>query len=230
MVSDAAKQHGRAKGATISFRVDLEESVPAKTSGDTTKERILDAVFDTLVEDGITGTSARAIAAHGEFNQALIFYHFGSVRDALIATIERSSRLQVERYRERIEGITELGDLVAVAAELHAEDIERGSITMVAQLMAGASSDPEMGQAIVAAFEPWIALVETALRQVFAGSPIEIFLPYGDLAYGISALFLGLELLSKLDPDHDKDERIFSMMNMVSGMLENVVAGKPLLG
>ncbi|MDH5421675.1 MAG: TetR/AcrR family transcriptional regulator [Acidimicrobiia bacterium] len=207
-----------------------EVSMPPKTAGDTTKERILDAAFDTLVEDGITGASARAIAAHGEFNQALIFYHFGSVRELLIATIERSSQIQVERYRERIEGITDLGDMVHVAAALHAEDMERGSITMVAQLMAGAASDPEMGEAVVKAFQPWIDLVERALRQVFAGSPIEVFLPYSDMAYGISSLFLGLELLSKLDPNHEQDERIFSMMTMVSGMLENVIAGKPLLG
>lgn len=209
---------------------EVEAPVPPKTTGDTTKERILDAAFDTLVEDGITGASARAIAAHGEFNQALIFYHFGSVRDLLISTIERSSLRQVERYRERIEGVTDLGDLVNVAAELHAEDMDRGSITMVAQLMAGAASDPEMGEAIVGAFQPWIDLVEKALRQVFAGSPIEVFLPYGDMAYGISALFLGLELISKLSPDDHQDDRIFSMMNMVSGMLENVVAGRPLLG
>ena len=87
-----------------------------------------------------------------------------------------------------------------------------------------------MGEAIVKAFQPWIDLVEKALRQVFSGSPIEVFLPYGDIAYGISALFLGLELLSKLSPDDHQDDRIFAMMNMVSGMLENVVAGKPLLG
>ena len=210
--------------------INTEVPVPPRTAGDTTKERILDAAFDTLVEDGITGASARAIAARGEFNQALIFYHFGSVRDLLIATIERASHIQVERYRERIEGITDLGDMVHVAAALHAEDMERGSITMVAQLMAGAASDPEMGEAVVKAFQPWIDLVERALRQVFAGSPIEVFLPYPDVAYGISSLFLGLELLSKLDPDHEQDERIFSMMTMVSGMLENVIAGKPLLG
>lgn len=207
-----------------------EVPVPSRTIGDITKERILDAAFDTLVDEGITGASARAIAAHGEFNQALIFYHFGSVRDLLIATIERSSQIQVERYRRRIEGITDLSDLVSVAATLHAEDMERGSITMVAQLMAGAASDPEMGQAVVQAFQPWIDLVETALRQVFAESPIEAFLPFGDMAYAISSLFLGLELVSKLAPDQEQDDRLFSMMNMVSGMLENVIAGQPLLG
>lgn len=208
----------------------MEVQVPPKTAGDTTKERILDAAFQTLVEDGITGASARAIASRGDFNQALIFYHFGSVRDLLVATIERSSQLQVEKYRARIEGITDLGDLVHMAAELHAEDMQSGSITLVAQLMAGAASDPEMGEAVVAAFQPWIEAVELALRQVFGGSPIEPFLPYNDMAYGISALFLGLELLAKLSPDSDKDDRVFSMMNMVSGMLENVIAGKPLLG
>ncbi|MDH3307524.1 MAG: TetR/AcrR family transcriptional regulator [Acidimicrobiia bacterium] len=200
--------------------------VPSKTVGDNTKDRILDAAYESLVHDGITGASARAIAARGEFNQALIFYHFGSVRDLLIAAITRSSAEQVEHYRHRIEGIHEIGDLVEVAAVLHAEDAERGAITMVTQLMAGAASDPELGAAIMAAFQPWIDLVETALRQVFAGSPLEPFMPFPDMAFGISSLFLGVELMTGLDPERVDDERVFGMMRMVSGMIANVIAGR----
>lgn len=198
-------------------------------TSDNTKDRIMDAAYESLVHDGITKASARAIASRGDFNQALIFYHFGSVNDLLIATIRRASLSQVERYRERIEGITELGELVAVAAELHAEDARRGSITMVAQLMAGAAGNPEMGQAIMESFQPWIDMVERALRQVFAGSPVEAFVPFADMAFGISALFLGVELMTGLDPERLDEERIFAMMRMVSGMAENVIAGRGLL-
>lgn len=49
-----------------------------------TKGRIMDAAIETLKSEGITGTSARAIAHRGDFNQALIFYHFGSVNNLLI--------------------------------------------------------------------------------------------------------------------------------------------------
>ncbi len=198
-------------------------------TSDNTKDRIMDAAYEALVHDGITKASARGIASRGDFNQALIFYHFGSVNDLLIATIQRASLSQVERYRERIEGITELGELVAVAAELHAEDAQRGSITMVAQLMAGAAGNPEMAEAIMESFRPWIDMVEKALRQVFAGSPVEAFVPFADMAFGISALFLGVELMTGLDPERLDEERIFGMMRMVSGMAENVIAGRGLL-
>ena len=37
---------------------------------------------------GFAGASARAIAPRASFNQALIFYHFGSVRNPLLAVLD----------------------------------------------------------------------------------------------------------------------------------------------
>src|SRR5258708_12780511 len=61
------------------------ESAPqgeARLSG--TKLQIAEAALDTLKANGFAGSSARAIAHRGGFNQALIFYHFGSVQNALL--------------------------------------------------------------------------------------------------------------------------------------------------
>lgn len=57
-----------------------------------TRERIVEAALRTLKPDGIVGTSARSIAGSGGFNQALIFYHFGSVREALLAAATARAR------------------------------------------------------------------------------------------------------------------------------------------
>ena len=48
-------------------------------TGQATKARIVAAAIETLKTDGFAGASARAIAKAGGFNQALVFYHFGSV-------------------------------------------------------------------------------------------------------------------------------------------------------
>src|SRR6266581_1571812 len=44
-----------------------------------TKRRILDAALEALRTEGFAGATSRAIARIGGFNQALIFYHFGSL-------------------------------------------------------------------------------------------------------------------------------------------------------
>ena len=54
-----------------------------------TRSRIIEAALQTVREEGFAETTARAIARHGGFNQALIFYHFGSV-DALLVAVARS--------------------------------------------------------------------------------------------------------------------------------------------
>src|SRR5256886_16239323 len=111
--------------------------------GSATRERIMDAALETLREEGFAGTTARAIAARGGFNQALIFYHFGSVANLLLEAFRRNSVAQVTRYREAAANVSSLSDLVEIARRLHAEDLESGSVTAVTQLMAAAASDPE---------------------------------------------------------------------------------------
>ncbi|MGD0455999.1 MAG: TetR family transcriptional regulator, partial [Solirubrobacteraceae bacterium] len=53
-----------------------------------TKLKIAEAALETLKQRGFAGASAREIAGVGGFNQALIFYHFGSVQKALLAALD----------------------------------------------------------------------------------------------------------------------------------------------
>ena len=102
-----------------------------------TKERIVAAALETLRTAGIAGASARAIARTGGFNQALIFYHFGSVEDLYLAACDELSARRVAQYTARIAGVTTLRELVEVATELHREDTAEGHIAVLSQLLAG---------------------------------------------------------------------------------------------
>ena len=67
-------------------------------SGGATRDRIVKAALETLKNVGFAGTSARAIARAGDFNQALIYYHFGSVEDLMIAALHDFSERRLKRY------------------------------------------------------------------------------------------------------------------------------------
>ena len=57
----------------------------ASAKGSETRDRIIEAALETVRVEGFADTTARAIARHGGFNQALIFDHFGSVDELLTA-------------------------------------------------------------------------------------------------------------------------------------------------
>lgn len=187
-----------------------------------TKTRIMDAAIETLKEEGITGASARAIAQRGDFNQALIFYHFGSVNNLLIQAALRNSQAQVTKYREEASGINSLVDLVELARKLHNDDLQAGSVAVVTQMMAAAANEPEMAQAMLDAFDRWIGVVEDGLGDALVGSPLAGMLPKREAAYAISAMFLGIQLMSRLDPERSEADALFQMMENMASMLSGL--------
>ena len=191
-----------------------------------TRQRIIDAAVETVRREGIVGTSARAIARTGGFNQALIFYHFGSVNDVLLAALDCISDARMTRYHEQLAEVTTLPQLVQVAAALHAEDVEHGHIHVLSQMLAGASASPELAAEVLRRFEPWTEMVEAAISRVVAGTAYEQLVPVADLAHVVSALFVGIELLTHLDPDRSKERSLFSAIGLMAQLLESLL-GRP---
>ena len=170
------------------------------STSQTIRGRILDATLETIKTEGIVGASARAIARQGDFNQASIYYHFGSINDAVIAAVQAMSAERLSRYEHRLATVKSLPELVSVASELHREDVDSGTILVLSQVMAGAAGDEAFGKEVAAVFEPWTSVVTASLERALAGNPVTSLLPIGDLAYAVCALFVGIELLGQLRP------------------------------
>ena len=191
-------------------------------AGADTRQRIMDAAVETLREEGIVGTTARAIAQRGGFNQALIFYHFRSIPQLLMEAFSRTSDEQIARYEAAAAGVASLQDLVAIGRRLHDEDLETGAVTAVTQLMA-AATDPELGGQILDRIDRWIGIVEGALERANpAAGTIETVVSPRSAAYAISAMFLGIELLTRLDPERAEADAVFDMMASVAGLIEQL--------
>jgi AcrR family transcriptional regulator len=195
--------------------------VSRKPAASATRDRIVAATLETLEEDGFAELSARTIAARGGFNQALIFYHFGSLANLLLEAFERRSEEQIEKYRAAAADVTSLSDLVDVARRLHADDMETGHVTAVVQLMA-AASDSEQRRALLARFEGWIELVRDALTRALGDTPFAEAVPTREAAYAIASMFLGIELLARLDPDRSEADRVFDMMTAIARLGEEL--------
>lgn len=198
-------------------------------SGEETRTRIVAATLATLKSEGIAGTSARAIAREGDFNQALIFYHFGSVDDAIVAAVAEMSNRRMERHRDGLAQATTISELVQIARSLHESDSENDNMTVLTQAFAGAAGDPEMGPKLYSELDRWSDVVAEALGRVLADAPMVDNLPHAQIARAISALFLGVELLDDLDPSRANAEELFDVLESMAQLLEGLLVAGPLL-
>lgn len=166
-----------------------------------TRTKLLEAALETLKEHGIAGVSARTIAAAAGVNQALVFYHFGSVDQLLADAVEHGSRQRVALYRARFAAVTTLRELLDLGRALHAEERAEGTVAALAQVLAGGQTDPKLAPATATGLNLWIEEVEQALGRVLARSPLAEFVDVTGLAKATAAAFVGLELYEGVDPD-----------------------------
>src|SRR5579863_2889056 len=115
-------------------------SAAGLSQGGGTKATIVEAALETLKTRGFAGASAREIAKTGNFNQALIFYHFGSVQNALLAGLDHVSELRMSAYRPALERAGTLPELATLASRIYREDQENGYVTILGEMVAGAVS------------------------------------------------------------------------------------------
>ena len=190
-----------------------------RTTGEKTRQRIVDAALKTLKKEGFAGATSRAIARAGGFNQALIFYHFGSLDALLLAALDKTSAERLQRYRKAVDEASTVEELAKVAATVYAEDRDRRHMTVVSQMVAGSVSRRELAREVVARMEPWIELCEDALRKALATSPANEVVPLRDLAYAVVTFYLGLNLLTHLDEDRERTEAVVARLHALAPLL-----------
>ncbi len=196
--------------------------VRTRPGAEQTRARILDAALQALRDEGIAGISARSIARHGGFNQALIFYHFGSVEGLLVAVARSESERRSALYAPALAEVSSLPELVAVARRLHDEEFQAGTVAALTQMLAGAVGSEDLSRGIAESLRPWTALVGETIDRLLGDTPFGDLLPRDDLTSAVAALFLGIELLTGLDPDQASDS-LFTTMETVATLIDGLL-------
>ncbi|MFE0452222.1 TetR/AcrR family transcriptional regulator [Streptomyces sp. NPDC058914] len=164
-----------------------------------TKTKLLEGALRTLTEQGIAKTSARTVAATAGVNQALVFYHFGSVDELLAAACRYGAERTVARYRARFDTVTSLSELLVLGREIHEQERTGGHVMLLGQLLAGAQTHEALGPATAAGLDLWIAEIQQVLDRVLTGTPFGEFTDPAGLARAIAASFVGIELYEGVD-------------------------------
>jgi AcrR family transcriptional regulator len=191
--------------------------------GEGTKRQILEAALEALRTEGFAGATSRAIARIGGFNQALIFYHFGSLDSLLLAALDASSAARLARYRGALEQANSISELIQLAADIYREDRESGHTTVVAQMLAGSLARPELAPQLVQRMQPWIDFCDDALSKTLARSPAADLIPPRDLAYALVTFYLGVNLVTHLDEDSSRADALFERGVALAPLLEQLL-------
>lgn len=193
--------------------------------------RIIDATIETLQAEGMVGTTARAIARAGGFNQALIYYHFDSLDGLFFAVVEHFNQRRLDRFGPKLEQVSTFGELIDIAIALQSGEPAPAENGAVALVVAGWSGSSDHGPRVLEALRPWDNAVGDALRRITSSSGIAQTVPIGAVAHGVSALFLGLELLDRLDPDDGATNEVYEALaqlgTLATRMLSPFPSSKP---
>jgi AcrR family transcriptional regulator len=190
---------------------------------DGTRDQILRAAFDTLEHKGFAAASSRAVAERGGFNQALVFYYFGSMDALLLAALDWTNERRLSAYRAALADAKTLDEVFATAARLFEEDRESGHVTVVSQMIAGSVARPELAPETLKRMQPWLELCEQTLERVLGTSALAQALPTRDLAYAIVNFYLGANLLTHLEGDRTRADELLARLRalepLASGLL-----------
>jgi AcrR family transcriptional regulator len=195
--------------------------VPQET-GDT-KQRIVDAAIATLKEEGFSATSARAIARRGEFNQALIFYHFGTLNELLVAAFDAVTTERRERYVGLFEDAGPLDVKLRAAVDLYREDRDSGRIAVISEVIAGSTGNDDLAPMVAERVEMWLDLTQDVLARMLDQAGLAGFISPREAAYAVTAFFLGMDILSNVGGDVAQPEALMERAAALAPLLETTL-------
>jgi AcrR family transcriptional regulator len=194
------------------------------------RERLIDAAFDTVRDEGFARASARAIASRGSFNPALIFYYFDSVNDLLVEALARSSRVQLEKYERALEGVSTLTDLVSAVQDQLRDDMASGHVKVLAELVGSSATDAELRTAVLDHVRPWITFTQRTLDRVLTASGLAGLtglVPGEQVAFVVVSLFLGIELVSGLLEEQHRIDELLDGAAEIAALVDSALATGP---
>jgi AcrR family transcriptional regulator len=187
-----------------------------------TRDALIAAAIEVLRDSGFASASSRKIAQRAGCNQALVFYHFGSVNDLLIAALEEVSARRMEAYSELLDRAGTFGEMVVAARAVFEADLDAGHVRVLTEMISGAQAVPGLGERVAAILSPWREFAVTAVRDVLAASPLGRAVPPEQAAHAIVAGILGLEMLASLDGDRDAALALFDRAREAGELLDRL--------
>ncbi|MGZ6853978.1 MAG: TetR/AcrR family transcriptional regulator [Mycobacteriaceae bacterium] len=182
-----------------------------------TRLALVHACVDALRELGATGATAREVGARSGVNQALVFYHFGSMNALFLAALDHVSSERMTAYGPVVADAQDAAALFDGVREILVRDLNDGHVTVLIEVVAAAQRDPAMLAEIRERIAPWKDLARTALERALPGGRLSALAPSSDTAaHAVMAGLIGMQLLSSIEGDAQESLRLVDEIERVA--------------
>ena len=156
-------------------------------------------------QDGFAHTSARNVATHAGVAPGVIYYHFGSMDQLLVAALDAATDQRLERLQAVLfdDSIPHWVDRLTSAIS---REVRGDSGAAALELTIGAKTSPVLAEAARTNTDRSVALVADFCRMTLAGSPMESIVPIDAVAEVAAAAFVGVEVFAQLGRDVDVEQ------------------------
>ncbi|RMF14614.1 MAG: TetR/AcrR family transcriptional regulator [Candidatus Dadabacteria bacterium] len=171
-----------------------------------TRQRILDATLDCLIERGYARTSTNDIVARAGVSRGAMLHHFPSRNELFVAAIEHISRGQLDRFRDAVTNLPEApAARIDQAIELVWESFSQPAYAAILELGIAARHEPELAEGLRSAARRFEQEVAEVLRDLFASAGVtEQLLDLGQLL--VNWLMHGMALSRLIDDRPDQQQ------------------------
>ena len=159
-----------------------------------TREQLLDAAQNILIEHGFAGLSTRRVADAAGMPMSQIQYHFGSKEGMVLALFAAMNDALLDRQRAMFgDPHLPLSRQWTLACDFLEDDLNSGYVQVLQELIAAGWSNPAIRDAVAEALDGWqrllVPVARRALRRLSTASPF----PPEEIAALVSVMFLGAE-------------------------------------
>lgn len=133
--------------------------------GASTRDRILEAAYRTLVEFGYNQVSMRRIAVEAGVNQSLLHYYFGTKEHLMLEVLGYVNDRLLERQRKMYAAAESFDAIWDQAIEYFKEDVRTGYVRALWELWAQGLSNPRIRRRWIEITGQWQELVLELVRR-----------------------------------------------------------------
>jgi AcrR family transcriptional regulator len=187
--------------------------------GQATRDRIVDAAREVLVEEGHGGTTTRAVADRAGVRLSLVHYHFGGKQGLLVEVLQRETDQLLARQRELFTAPIPLSEKWRTACELLDEDIASGYVRLLWELWAAGLADPALAEGWRASARGWRGLIESTVADWAQELGVELPLSARALSSLVGTVFHGIEV-ELLAGVSERESPHHEVLNAIGALIE----------
>ena len=208
--------------------VDEHEAGPARrpagagrADGNATREAILRAARDRLVEVGYANLNVRDIAREAGVNHALIGYHFHGKQQLVLAVLDEANKQLLERQARMYRATASASRQWREACDFYEEDLKSGFVRLLMELMGASFHDDALRAEFVPRLLGWHRLIEAAVVDFIARSKLDLPVSAQAITAWIGWFWTGMEASMVLGID-ERDGHQREALAAVATLLRRV--------